>query len=150
MFKTNAKPDTSKKSSYEAFTEKQIAEAFEVFDEDRKGRAKLKHLGSIIRAMGRVPTQSELEDMGLEIEDQEYPGYFRLEKLLPPLTKILMKDESNTSSLTKENTGYNAAFLTFNRNEEGNISKNSKRFGIDCNAEKNKKIIRFPILKEKG
>ncbi|XP_055931895.1 dynein regulatory complex protein 8-like [Argiope bruennichi] len=98
MFKTNAKPDTSKKSSYEAFTEKQIAEAFEVFDEDRKGRAKLKHLGSIIRAMGRVPTQSELEDMGLEIEDQEYPGYFRLEKLLPPLTKILMKDEWKPAS----------------------------------------------------
>ncbi|CAL1291853.1 unnamed protein product, partial [Larinioides sclopetarius] len=42
--------------------------------------------------MGRAPTKSELEEMSSEIEDKEYPGYFRLEKLLPPLTKILMKD----------------------------------------------------------
>ncbi|GBM91873.1 Dynein regulatory complex protein 8 [Araneus ventricosus] len=98
MFKKSAKPEKSKKSSYQAFTENQIAEAFEVFDEDRKGKAKIKHLGTIIRAMGRVPSQYELEEMSSEIEDKEYPGYFRLEKLLPPLTKILMKDQWKPAS----------------------------------------------------
>ncbi|GFY70866.1 dynein regulatory complex protein 8 [Trichonephila inaurata madagascariensis] len=106
---------TWKSSSYEIFTEKQIAEAFEVFDEDRKGKAKLKHLGTIVRAVGRVPTLQDLEDLASKVEDEEYPGYFRLPKLLPYLTEILMKD--NWKSSTEE--GMIRAFRILDADRKG-------------------------------
>ncbi|GFU02309.1 dynein regulatory complex protein 8 [Nephila pilipes] len=98
MNQQNTKKGTGKSNPYEVFTEKQIAEAFEVFDEDRKGKAKLKHLGTIVRAVGRVPNFHNLEDLASKIEDEEYPGYFRLPKLLLFLTEILMKDEWKSST----------------------------------------------------
>ncbi|XP_035222380.1 dynein regulatory complex protein 8-like [Stegodyphus dumicola] len=108
-----------KRSPYEVYTQKQVRAAFEVFDEDRKGRAKIKHLGTIVRALGRVPTSNELQELTGKVEDPETPGYMQKEKILPELIDYLMKDKWKSSS--KE--VLLQAFQVFDRDGKGFLER---------------------------
>nr|XP_042896062.1 dynein regulatory complex protein 8-like [Parasteatoda tepidariorum] len=91
----------NEKSQYNIYTEQQIKEAFDVFNEDRKGRAKIKHLHTLTSALGRVLSTKDLKELELKVVDNENPEYMKLESILQPLTDILMKDMWKSAS--KEN-----------------------------------------------
>ncbi|XP_076176395.1 dynein regulatory complex protein 8 isoform X1 [Ptiloglossa arizonensis] len=49
--------------------EKRLCEAFDVFDNAKKGEIDVRDLGTIIRALGCVITEAELQEIQVEVED---------------------------------------------------------------------------------
>ncbi|KAL6434832.1 hypothetical protein ACFW04_005190 [Cataglyphis niger] len=51
--------------------ERRLTEAFDVFDNARSGEVDVRDLGTIIRALGCVVTEAELQEIQVEVEDVE-------------------------------------------------------------------------------
>ncbi|XP_076650727.1 dynein regulatory complex protein 8 isoform X1 [Halictus rubicundus] len=51
--------------------EKRLSEAFDVFDTSKIGEIDVRDLGTIIRALGCVITETELQEIQVELEDVE-------------------------------------------------------------------------------
>ncbi|XP_020283302.1 EF-hand calcium-binding domain-containing protein 2-like isoform X3 [Pseudomyrmex gracilis] len=51
--------------------ERRLFEAFDVFDNARTGEVNVRDLGTIIRALGCVITEAELQEIQVEVEDVE-------------------------------------------------------------------------------
>ncbi|KAG7206333.1 hypothetical protein KM043_003705 [Ampulex compressa] len=51
--------------------ERKLCEAFDVFDNARNGEVDVRDLGTIIRALGCVITEAELQEIQVEVEDVE-------------------------------------------------------------------------------
>ncbi|XP_070521241.1 dynein regulatory complex protein 8 isoform X2 [Cardiocondyla obscurior] len=51
--------------------ERRLCEAFDVFDNARSGEVDVRDLGTIIRALGCVITEAELQEIQVEVEDVE-------------------------------------------------------------------------------
>ncbi|XP_014483175.1 PREDICTED: EF-hand calcium-binding domain-containing protein 2-like [Dinoponera quadriceps] len=51
--------------------ERRLCEAFDVFDITRSGEVDVRDLGTIIRALGCVITEAELQEIQVEVEDVE-------------------------------------------------------------------------------
>jgi Ca2+-binding EF-hand superfamily protein len=71
--------------------QKRIEEAFEVFDHEANKTVDVREVGTIIRSLGCCPSEAELHDMLAELEDEETPGYIRLDKFLPLMTQVLLE-----------------------------------------------------------
>lgn len=54
-------------------TEKKILEAFKVFDHDNNDTIEVKEVGTVIRSLGLIPSQAEVEDIIMECKDIENP-----------------------------------------------------------------------------
>ena len=50
----------------------------------------MRELGTVIRSLGCCPTETEVNEIVAETEDETATGYVRLERLLPVLTKVLL------------------------------------------------------------
>ncbi|XP_078314655.1 dynein regulatory complex protein 8-like [Crassostrea virginica] len=70
---------------------KRITEAFEIFDNENNKTVDVREVGTIIRSLGCCPTEAELTDMLVEIEEEDEAGYIRFEKFLTLMTKVLME-----------------------------------------------------------
>ncbi|GFT22224.1 dynein regulatory complex protein 8 [Nephila pilipes] len=92
------KHPTEDASPYEINIQKQIIEAFRVFDENDAGRINIENLGIVVRALGRVPRKAEIKQFKAEVEDPDAKGFVKLEVLLPALTNILLQDKWKPAS----------------------------------------------------
>ncbi|KAG5324617.1 DRC8 protein, partial [Acromyrmex heyeri] len=61
----------SEKLVIESLLEKRLYEAFDVFDNAEIGEVDVRDLGTIIRALGCVITEAELQEIQVEVEDVE-------------------------------------------------------------------------------
>ncbi|VDI39631.1 Hypothetical predicted protein [Mytilus galloprovincialis] len=71
--------------------QKRITDAFEIFDNESNQTVDVREISTIIRSLGCVPSEAELQDILAEIEEEEPTGYIRFEKFLPMMTKTLME-----------------------------------------------------------
>ncbi|KAK2146484.1 hypothetical protein LSH36_605g02002 [Paralvinella palmiformis] len=70
---------------------RKIADAFDVFDHDSNKTVDVREIPNIIRSLGCCPSEAEMQDIILEIDEDDSNGYIRYEKFRPIMTKILME-----------------------------------------------------------
>jgi len=74
-----------------SMVQKKITEAFDIFDHESNKTVDVREVGTIVRSLGCCPSEAELHDMIVEIEEEEQTGYIRFEKFLPMMTHVLME-----------------------------------------------------------
>ncbi|KAH8313449.1 hypothetical protein KR067_005961, partial [Drosophila pandora] len=103
-------------------TEEQVAEfkeAFIQFDKDGTGKISTRELGAVMRALGQNPTESELQDMIAEI-DNDPNGQIDFNEFCSMMAKQMR--ETDTEEEMRE------AFKIFDRDCDGFISPAELRF----------------------
>ncbi|XP_072369047.1 dynein regulatory complex protein 8 [Scyliorhinus torazame] len=71
--------------------QKNIKEAFAVFDHESNNTVDVREIGTIIRSLGCCPSEGELHEMLAEVEEEEPTGYIQLDKFLPMMTRVLLE-----------------------------------------------------------
>jgi calmodulin len=97
-------------------TEVQISEfkeAFSLFDKDGDGTITTKELGTVMRSLGQIPTEAELQDMINEV-DSDGNGIIDFPEFLTMMARK-MKDTDNEEDIRE-------AFKVFDRDGDGFIS----------------------------
>lgn len=69
--------------------ERKIAEIFDIFDHANNKTVDAREIGTIIRALECVPTEAELQEMLVKMEDPENPGTIHLVMFIPILTQAI-------------------------------------------------------------
>lgn len=69
--------------------ERKIADAFEVFDHAGSKWIDIREVGTIIRALGCCPTEAEVQELLVAIEDPAMPGSVHLSKFLPRVAQLI-------------------------------------------------------------
>lgn len=103
-------------------TEEQVAEfkeAFIQFDKDGTGKISTRELGAVMRALGQNPTETELQDMIMEI-DNDPNGQIDFNEFCSMMAKQMR--ETDTEEEMRE------AFKIFDRDGDGFISPAELRF----------------------
>ncbi|EEB12199.1 calmodulin, putative [Pediculus humanus corporis] len=98
--------------------EKRITEAFEIFDHGGNQTVDVREIGTILRSMGCCPTEEELQEILVTVEDHETSSV-RLTTFLPVVTKIITERKLQPASpeeLLK-------AFHTIDKDRKGYITK---------------------------
>merc|ERR1712007_259423 len=111
-------------------TEEQIAEfkeAFPLFDKDGDGTVTTKELGTVMRSLGRNPTEAELQDMINEV-DADGNGTIDFPEFLSLMARK-MKDTDTEEELIE-------AFKVFDRDGNGFISAAELRYSMTNLGEK--------------
>jgi len=91
-------------------TEQDIKEAFDVFDTDKDGFILTDDIGTVIRALGKCPYQSEVKELveeaggpGKKVDSRAFSGYYR-KKFKKPWD--MEKDMRNAfTALDRDGTG---------------------------------------------
>ncbi|CAH1388661.1 unnamed protein product [Nezara viridula] len=96
--------------------ERKIVEAFEVFDHAGNKTVDIREVGTIIRSLGCVPTEAEIQEIIVNVEDQETSGSVHLFKFLPYVAAEISEYKMQPASaeellkafetIDKENKGY--------------------------------------------
>ncbi|KAF6777583.1 EF-hand calcium-binding domain-containing protein [Paragonimus kellicotti] len=73
--------------------EAKITEAFDLFDHERNRTIDFRELGTVIRAIGGVPTESEVLQMVRELENDPPNGYINLERFLPVMMEAIEQEQ---------------------------------------------------------
>ncbi|CAF0782704.1 unnamed protein product [Didymodactylos carnosus] len=68
---------------------KRLTDAFEVFDLESNKTIAAAEVGTVLRSLGLVPTEGELQDLLSEMADDSNPEYIHLERFLSLMTGIL-------------------------------------------------------------
>ncbi|XP_038671466.1 dynein regulatory complex protein 8 [Scyliorhinus canicula] len=71
--------------------QKNIKEAFAVFDHESNNTVDVREIGTIIRSLGCCPSEGELHELLAEVEEEEPTGYIQLDKFLPMMTRVLLE-----------------------------------------------------------
>ncbi|XP_046675960.1 dynein regulatory complex protein 8-like isoform X1 [Homalodisca vitripennis] len=69
--------------------ERRIAEAFEVFDHGGNKTVDVREVGTIIRSLGCCPSEAEVQEIIVRVEDQETSGSVHLAHFLPVVSQII-------------------------------------------------------------
>ncbi|KAJ3424662.1 calmodulin-1 [Anaeramoeba flamelloides] len=91
----------------------EFKEAFNLFDKEGNGVVEGKEIGSILRALGINPTETELQDMMNEIQDKEN-GLLTFNSFLNKITKKLSEEEDPEDIIN--------SFRVFDREGQGFVS----------------------------
>ncbi|KAL1124633.1 hypothetical protein AAG570_001257, partial [Ranatra chinensis] len=93
-----------------------IVEAFEVFDHAGNKTVDVREIGTIIRSLGCCPSEAEIQEIIMNVEDQEMPGSVHISAFLPYVTGIVSEYRLRPATaeellkafqtLDKENKGY--------------------------------------------
>ena len=100
----------------EHLTEEKIQEfkeAFEIFDKDKDGYITIKELGEIMKSLGQVPSETELQDMINEV-DVDGNGNIDFKEFLGLMARK-MRDTDTEEELIE-------AFKVFDRDGNGLVS----------------------------
>ncbi|CAF0767541.1 unnamed protein product [Rotaria sordida] len=68
---------------------KRLTDAFNVFDQESNNTIPSTELGTVIRSLGLVPTEGELQDILSEMSDDSNPDSIHLERFLNVMNMIL-------------------------------------------------------------
>uniref|UniRef100_UPI00398F07CA dynein regulatory complex protein 8 n=1 Tax=Pristiophorus japonicus TaxID=55135 RepID=UPI00398F07CA len=71
--------------------QKNIREAFAVFDHEANNTVDVREIGTIVRSLGCCPSEAELHEMLAEVEEEEPTGYIQFDRFLPMMTKVLIE-----------------------------------------------------------
>eukprot|EP00003_Mantamonas_plastica_P017621 TRINITY_DN2915_c0_g1_i1.p1 TRINITY_DN2915_c0_g1~~TRINITY_DN2915_c0_g1_i1.p1 ORF type:complete len:176 (-),score=74.45 TRINITY_DN2915_c0_g1_i1:926-1432(-) len=94
-----------------------LRETFDVFDHDRNGTCDVREIGTIVRALDKTPSETEIARIISECEDDESSGFIRYEKFEQVMLPIMMDDDEMKKDseerilqafkvLDEENKGY--------------------------------------------
>ncbi|KAI8988919.1 calmodulin [Pilobolus umbonatus] len=114
----------------DTLTEEQIAdyrEAFSLFDKDGDGSITTKELGTVLRSIGKNPTEAELHDMVNEV-DRDGNGLIDF----PEFLTMLGRKERETNSREE----IEEAFKVFDKDGNGHISAAELRHVMTSLGEK--------------
>ncbi|KAJ2992839.1 hypothetical protein HDV02_002831 [Globomyces sp. JEL0801] len=92
---------------------KDFKAAFELFDRDNDGTITTKELGTALKGLGQNPTEAELQDLILEL-DEDGNGTIEFEELMALITKHNYNVERNIEM--------KQIFQLFDRDQDGYIS----------------------------
>lgn len=69
--------------------ERRIADAFEVFDHAGNKTVDVREVGTIVRSLGCCPSEAEVQEMLVAMEDPATPGNVHLIKFLPYVSQLI-------------------------------------------------------------
>ncbi|CAH8498343.1 unnamed protein product [Heterobilharzia americana] len=69
--------------------ELKISEIFDLFDHERNKTIDFRELGTVIRALGGVPTEAEVVALVRELENDPPNGYINYERFLPVMLQAM-------------------------------------------------------------
>ncbi|KAK6623608.1 hypothetical protein RUM43_009460 [Polyplax serrata] len=98
--------------------EKRITEAFEIFDHGGNKTVDVREVGTILRSLGCCPTEAEIQEILVKVEDHETSSV-HLNKFLPVVTQIIT--ERKLQPATPEQLL--KAFHTIDKEGKGYIGK---------------------------
>ncbi|XP_017148826.1 dynein regulatory complex protein 8 [Drosophila miranda] len=81
--------------------ELRISEAFCVFDTHGDKYIDTRNVGNVLRFMGCVPTEEEVNDIIAATESIEYPGESQLPKFMAHVSQLLMNNHMEPASAEK-------------------------------------------------
>ena len=64
-----------------------VVEAFEVFDHENNKTVDVREIGTIVRSLGHCPSESQLQEIISQMEDQDQMGYIHLDRFLPVMSR---------------------------------------------------------------
>ncbi|XP_075213776.1 dynein regulatory complex protein 8 [Lycorma delicatula] len=99
--------------------EKRIVEAFEVFDHGGDKTVDVREVGTILRSLGCCPSEAEVQELIVRVEDQETSGSVHLAHFLPVVTQIIT--EYKLQPATPEELL--AAFKTLDKDNKGYLER---------------------------
>ncbi|XP_066147799.1 dynein regulatory complex protein 8-like isoform X2 [Euwallacea fornicatus] len=99
--------------------ERKIADAFEVFDHAGNKSIDIREIGTIIRGLGCCPTEAEVQEITVGMEDPASPGSVHLSKFLPYVSQLITEhryEPANPEVLLE-------AFKTLDPEQHGYLTK---------------------------
>lgn len=69
--------------------ERKIADAFEVFDHAGNKTIDVREISTIIRGLGCCPSEAEIQEIIVAVENPQTPGSVHLAQFLPYVVQIL-------------------------------------------------------------
>lgn len=114
-YQINSCTNTSQKKMSKDLTDEQLAEikeAFDLYDKNQQGKISVDMIGTVIRSVGRNPTQQEVKEM-IEDADPEKTGFVTYEQFLK-----LVKRAPTRAELEEE---VQEAFKVFDKDNKGLI-----------------------------
>ncbi|XP_060519590.1 dynein regulatory complex protein 8 isoform X2 [Cylas formicarius] len=78
--------------------ERTIADAFEVFDHAGNKIIDVREVGTIVRGLGCCPTEAEVQEIVMAVEDQRSPGSVHLSKFLPYVSQLITEHKYEPAS----------------------------------------------------
>ncbi|KAG8234390.1 hypothetical protein J437_LFUL015130 [Ladona fulva] len=98
--------------------EKRIVEAFDVFDHGGSKTVDVREVGTILRALGCCPTEADIQEIIIQVEDQETSGSVQLERFLPVVLSLVQENKYPPASPEK----ILQAFQTLDPSGKGSIT----------------------------
>lgn len=68
-----------------------VQDAFKAFDHENNNTVDVREIGTIIRSLGCVPTEADLQDIFSQLEEEDLPGLIRLEKFVELMVQVLQE-----------------------------------------------------------
>ncbi|RZC42030.1 EF-hand calcium-binding domain-containing protein 2 [Asbolus verrucosus] len=78
--------------------ERRIADAFEVFDHAGNKTVDVREIATIVRALGCCPTEAEIQEILMAVENPESPGSVHLSNFLPYMCQIVTEHKYQPAS----------------------------------------------------
>ncbi|EEZ99756.1 dynein regulatory complex protein 8 isoform X1 [Tribolium castaneum] len=78
--------------------ERRIADAFEVFDHAGNKTVDVREVATIVRALGCCPTEAEIQEILMAVENPESPGSVHLSNFLPHMSQIITEHKYQPAS----------------------------------------------------
>ncbi|KAL0273583.1 UNVERIFIED_CONTAM: hypothetical protein PYX00_006220 [Menopon gallinae] len=98
--------------------EKRITEAFEVFDHGNNKTVDVREVGTILRSLGCCPSEAEIQEILVSIEDHETASVY-LTHFLPAVTQIITERKLQPASAE----ALLDAFRTLDKQGKGYLTK---------------------------
>lgn len=81
--------------------ERRIADAFQIFDHQGTKSVDVREIGSIIRYLGCVPDENELNEIISSTESEDSSGVVHMAKFLPHFQQILLENKMKPAAPEK-------------------------------------------------
>ena len=69
--------------------ERKIADVFDIFDHAGTKNVDIREVGTIVRALGCCPSEAEVQEMLVHLENPAAPGNVPLSKFLPYVCQLI-------------------------------------------------------------
>ncbi|KAK5640198.1 hypothetical protein RI129_011009 [Pyrocoelia pectoralis] len=81
--------------------ERRIAHVFEAFDYNGNKTIETKEVGTVVRALGCCPSEAEVQEILLAVQDPRIQGYIHLANFLPHLAQMITEHRYEPASPAK-------------------------------------------------
>ncbi|XP_057657482.1 dynein regulatory complex protein 8-like [Diorhabda carinulata] len=78
--------------------ERKIADAFEVFDHSQSKMIDVREVSTVIRGLGCCPSEAEVQEIIVGLEDPQFPGSVHLQKFLTYVSQLITEHRYEPAS----------------------------------------------------